>query len=109
MAIFSATDPFGEKVVLTEKDWNRIKQKRPGVDGYQDHVQQTIETPTAVYEGRYDDSKVFYKLGLLEEDRLYKGCYVAVVVRYLKGLDGSVRTVYFPYEMRAALGQVLHL
>jgi hypothetical protein len=60
-----------------------------------------------VFEGRYPDTKVFFKRRLLDEDPLYKGCYVAVAVRYFNGRPGSLRTVYFPYNVQAALGNVL--
>ena len=106
--IFRVTDKWGDEIVLTEEDWHRITTKRPGVDGYVEHVRQTLEAPTMVFEGRYEDSKVFYKKGLLDEDPLYRSCYVAVVVRY-PGDDQSatIRTVYFPFYVQAALGSLL--
>jgi len=64
--IFKVTDRWGDEIVLTRKDWSRITAKRPGVEGYLAHVRQTLERPNMVYEGRYEDSKVFYGKGLLD-------------------------------------------
>ena len=111
--IFRVTDRWGEEIVLTQEDWDRIVAKRPGVEGYIDQVRATLESPTLdepgiVYEGRYEDTKVFYKKGLLDEDPLYTACYVCVVVRYMPGRPASIRTVYFPFNMQAKLGNVLY-
>ena len=108
--IFSLTDRWGDLIVLTSEDWDRITAKRPGVEGYVDHVRQTLERPTMVFEGRYANSKVFYRKGLLDDDPLYKSCYVAAIVRYSGGNDpATIRTVYFPYEVRGSLGRLLHV
>jgi hypothetical protein len=111
--IFTVTDRWGDEIVLTQEDWDRIVAKRPGVEDYLGEVRETLESPTRgdpgiVYEGRYMDTKVFYKKGLLEEDPHYKACYVCVVVRYDPGKPGSLRTVYFPYNMQAKLGNLLY-
>ncbi len=75
-----------------------------------DHMRQTIERPTIVFEGRYADSKVFYRKGLLDDDPLYKSCYVATIVRYSGGDEpATIRTVYFPFHVQAALGTRLHV
>src|SRR5215211_6795090 len=107
--IFKVEDWQGEEICLTQQDWDRIVAKRPGVEGYVEAIRLTLERPTFVYEGRYADSKVFYKRRLLDNDPLYKGCYVAVVVRYIVGSPCSLRTVYFPYNVQGALGNVLHI
>ena len=65
--IFRVTDPWGDLIVLTVGDWERISAKRPGVEGYVDHVRETLERPSLVFEGRYVNSKVFYREGLLDE------------------------------------------
>lgn len=107
--IFRVTDKWGDEIVLTEKDWTRITTKRPGVSGYIDHVRQTLESPNMVFEGGYVDSKVFYGKGLLDDDPAYRSCYVATVVRYPKdGSSATIRTVYFPYEVKGKLGKLLH-
>jgi len=107
--IFRVTDKWGGEIVLTEEDWARITAKRPGVEGYVDHVRQTLEAPNMVWEGRYEDSKVFYRKGLLDEDPLYKSCYVATVVRYPPDAgSATIRTVYFPFYVQGALGKLLH-
>lgn len=107
--IFRVTDRWGDLIVLTRKDWDRITAKRPGVEGYVDHVRETLEQPSIVFEGRYGDSKVFYRKGLLEDDPDYKGCYVATIVRYPGGgTAATIRTVYFPFHVQAALGKLLH-
>lgn len=106
--IFRVTDKWGDEIVLMQEDWDRITTKRPGVEGYVEHVRQTLEHPSMVLEGRYEDSKVFYKKGLLDEDPLYKSCYVATVVRYPRGGGvATIRTVYFPFHVQGALGKVL--
>lgn len=63
-----------------------------------------------VFEGRYTDSKVFYRQGLLDDDPLYKACYVATIVRYPRSDDpATIRTVYFPFHVQAALGKLLYV
>jgi hypothetical protein len=108
--IFTVTDKWGDVIALTQEDWDRIVTKRPGVAGYEEHVRLTLESPTMVWEGGYEDSKVFYKKGLLDEDPLYKACYVATIVRY-PAQDGhaTIRTVYFPFHVQAKLGKLLHV
>ena len=66
--IFRVTDRWGDLIVLTKQDWERITAKRPGVDGYLEHVRQTLEHPSMVYGGRFENSKVFYGKGLLDDD-----------------------------------------
>ena len=108
--IFRVTDRWGDLIVLTVGDWERICAKRPGVEGYVDHVRETLERPSTVFEGRYADSKVFYREGLLDDDPLYKACYVATIVRYPGGGDAAtIRTVYFPFHVQGALGRLLHI
>jgi hypothetical protein len=111
--IFVVTDKWGDEIVLTQEDWDRIVSKRPGVEHYLTEVRETLESPTRgdpgiVYEGRYIDTKVFYKAGLLDEDPLYTSCYVCVAVRYTPGTPATLRTVYFPYNIQGALGKVLY-
>jgi hypothetical protein len=107
--IFTVKDWQGNEICLKQEDWDRIVSKRPGVEDYLEQVRATLEDPTFVYEGRYPDSKVFFKRRMLDADPLFKGCYVAVVVRYFSDKPGSLRTVYFPYNVQAALGNVLHI
>lgn len=71
--IFSVKDKWGDEIALRQEDWDRITSKRPGVEDYLEEVRKTLEGPTRgepgiVYEGRYVDTKVFYKMGLLDED-----------------------------------------
>jgi hypothetical protein len=107
--IFRVTDRWGDLIVLTREDWERITAKRPGVESHADLVRQTLEQPNMVFEGRYADSKVFYRKGLLDDDPDYKGCYVATIVRYPgRGGPATIRTVYFPFYVQAALGKLLH-
>jgi hypothetical protein len=107
--IFRVVDRWGDEIVLTQRDWDRITTKRPGVDGYVGQIRETLERPSIVYEGRYEDSKVFYRKGLLDDDPLYRACYVAVIVRYRDGAEpATIRTVYFPFHVQAKLGRLLH-
>lgn len=106
--IFTVTNRWGGEIVLTQEDWDRIVAKRPGVDDYLDEIRETLESPNMVFEGRYINTKVYFKKGLMDEDPLYKACYVAVVVRYFSNKPGSLRTVYFPYNVQAKLGNVIH-
>lgn len=108
--IFRIRDRWGDEIVLTQQDWDRVTTKRPGVEGYVGHVRETLERPSMVYEGRYEDSKIFYRKGLLDDDPLYKACYVAVIVRYPSGHDpATIRTVYFPFHVQGKLGRLLHV
>ncbi len=108
--IFAITDRWGDEIVLTGEDWGRITAKRPGVEGYVEHVRKTLERPSMVFEGRYEDSKVFYGRGLLDDDPLYRGCYVAVVVRCQESAKpATIRTVYFPFHVQGKLGRLLHM
>ncbi len=69
-------------------------------------VQRTLQHPNAVYEGRWPETKVFYAKDLLGHS--FRGCYVAVAVRYSQQ-PASIRTVYFPFNIEARLGRLLHL
>ena len=69
---------------------------------------ERLTSPTVVYEGRYADSKVFYGKNLLDDSSLYRGCYVAVIVRY-SSQPATIRTVYFPFNIEASLGNLLYL
>ena len=107
--ILEATDPWGEKIVLTEEDIARIDAKRADDIGrYLDEIRETLEDPDAVFEGRYEDSKVFYGRDRLPSSTPFGRCYVAVIVRY-STQPASVRTVYFPLNMSGALGTLIHI
>jgi hypothetical protein len=103
--IFGVTDRWGDEIALTRRDWDRLTAKRPGIEGYVEHVRETLERPSLVYGGRYEDSKVFYRKGLLDDDSLYRACYVAVIVRYPGGDEGAtIRTVCFPFHLQGSSG-----
>ena len=103
------TDPWGAEIVLTRKDVDRIRAKRgDDIAAYLSEIRATLQAPSVVYEGRYADSKVFYGRDLLSSGSLYRGCYVAVIVRY-DSVPASVRTVYFPFNIEANLGKLLHI
>lgn len=105
MDIFRVTDRWGDQIVLTEEDWDRITAKRPDVQPYRDEVRRTLEEPNVVFEGRWPDTKVFYAKDLLGAP--FWGCYVAVAVRYTHH-PATIRTVYFPFNIEAKLGRLLH-
>ena len=105
MDVFSVTDRWGDEVVLTQEDWDRIVAKRPDVAQYQNEVRRTLEEPNVVYEGRWPSTKVFYAKDLLGSP--FRGCYVAVAVRYCQH-PATIRTVYFPFNIEAKLGTLLH-
>jgi hypothetical protein len=112
--IFSVVDRWGDEIVLTHEDWERIVSKRPDVAPYVEEVRETLEGPTRgdpgiVFEGRYPDTKAFFRRGLFDENHLFKACYVCVLVRYLPGAPASLRTVYFPINVQGAFGNVLYL
>jgi hypothetical protein len=106
VAIFSVTDRWGDEIVLWEEDWARITAKRPDVAPHVEEVRRTLEKPAVVYEGKWPDSKVFYARDLLRPP--FGDCYVAVVVRY-NVRPATLRTVYFPFEIRASLGTLLYI
>lgn len=106
MEIFRVTDRWGDLIVLTQKDWDRIVAKRPDVEPYVNEVRRTLETPNVVFEGRWPDTKVFYAKNLLAAP--FWGCYVAVAVWYT-AFPGAIRTVYFPFNIGARLGRVLYV
>lgn len=102
------TDRWGDEIVLTEEDVVRIDAKRgDDIGDYLDEIRTTLEHPNVVYEGRYADSKVFYGRDLLPDSCPFRGCYVAVIVRY-RDVPASVRTVYFPVNIAASLGTLLY-
>jgi hypothetical protein len=107
--VFRVTDKCGDAVVLTDEDIARISAKRgDDIAKYVGEIAGTLVDPTAVYEGAYADSKVFYGKGKLPEDSPFRGCYVAVIVRY-SSEPASVRTVYFPSRMSGQLGTLCYL
>jgi hypothetical protein len=107
--ILKVTDQWGDEIVLTEEDIARINAKRGDEIGrYLDEIRGTLEDPDVVYEGRYEDSKVFYGKERAPADSPFGGCYVAVIVRY-SSEPASVRTVYFPFNISGALGRLLFL
>ena len=105
MALFSVTDRWGDEIVLTEEDWDRLTTKRPDIAPHVAEIRRTLEEPNVVYEGRWPDTKVFYAKDLLGAP--FGGCYVAVAVRYTNH-PASIRTVYFPFNIEAKLGKLLH-
>ena len=105
MEIFRVTDRWGDLIVLTQEDWDRIVAKRPDVQPYVEEVRRTLEAPNVVFEGRWPGTKVFYGKGLL--DAPFWGCYVAVAVRYIVR-PATIRTIYFPFNIQASLGRLLH-
>jgi hypothetical protein len=103
--LFRVTDPWGDEIVLTQADWDRIVSKRPDVQPYRDEVRRTLEAPNVVYEGRWPDTKVFYAKDLMNAP--FRGCYVAAAVRY-NVQPATIRTVYFPLNIQARLGNLLY-
>jgi hypothetical protein len=107
--VLRVTDQWGDEIVLTEEDIQRIDAKRgDDIGRYLDEIRKTLESPSVVYEGRYADSKVFYGKDLLPENSPFRGCYVAVIVRY-STVPASIRTVYFPFNIAGKLGKLLDL
>ena len=107
--VLKVTDQWGDEIVLTEEDVARIDAKRGDTIGrYLAEIRGTLADPDVVYEGRYEDSKVFYGRDRLPDDSRFRGCYVAVIVRY-STKPASVRTVYFPFNISGALGRLLFL
>lgn len=104
---FRVTDLWGDEIVLTDDDWERICGKHPEVRPYVSEVEWTLGDPDVVYEGRYTDSKVFYGKGRVA-DWPFGGCYIAVVVRY-SAQPASIRTAYLPEHIEASLGTLLHI
>ena len=105
MEIFRVTDRWGDLIVLTREDRDRIVAKRPDVQPFVGEVRRTLEAPNVVFEGRWPTTKVFYGKDLLPAP--FWGCYVAVAVRYTAH-PATIRTVYFPFNIEARLGRVLH-
>lgn len=107
--LLRVTDPWGDEIILTQKDVDRITAKRgDNIAAYLSEIRTTLQAPSVVYEGRYVHSKVFYGQDLLSSDSPYRGCYIAVIVRY-DSVPASVRTVYFPFNIEANLGKLLHI
>lgn len=103
------TDRWGDEIVLTQEDVRRIDAKRgDDIAVYLEEIRGTLERPDVVYEGGYADSKVFYGKDRLPESSPFRGCYVAVIVRY-RSQPASVRTVYFPFNISGRLGKLLYL
>jgi len=108
-AVLDITDKTGAEVVLTEADIARIDAKRnDDIGRYCEQIRQTLEDPDYLWEGRHKDTKAFYRKGLLPEDSPFRGCFVCVMVRY-SDIRASVRTVYFPFNMNAKLGNLLYI
>jgi hypothetical protein len=105
--LFRLTDQFGDEIVLTDADWQRIARKHPEIEPYISEVESTLRDPDVVYEGRYTDSKVFYGKSRVTH-RPFGGCYLAVVVRY-STQPASIRTAYLPEHIEASLGTLLHI
>jgi hypothetical protein len=107
--VLRVTDQWGDEIVLTEEDVARIDSKRgDDIALYAEEIESTLVRPSAVWEGRWADSKVFYGKDRLPDNCPFRGCYVAVIVRYLS-VPASVRTVYFPFNMTGHLGNLLYL
>jgi hypothetical protein len=106
--VLRVTDRWGDEIVLTDEDIARIDSKHgDDITPYLPQVRTTLERSNPVWEGRYVDSKVFYGKGLMPNESPFRGCYVAVIVRY-SSVPASVRTVYFPGEMRGKLGRLIY-
>lgn len=111
--IFALKDKWGDEIVLTKEDWDRIVAKHPVVEPYVAEVRETLEGPTRgdpgmVFEGGYADTKAFFRPGLFDTNTRFGACYMCVLVRYLPGAPGSIRTAYLPVNVQGAFGEVLY-
>jgi len=94
-------------VCLNADGWEHITYYHPEVAPYMQQVEQTLVRPHLVYETTYKKpTRAYYARGLIE-DYPYRGCYVAVFVRY-KLERPCVCTAYLPAHLSANPGTLLH-
>jgi hypothetical protein len=105
--IFSVKDRWGYEVVLTEAAWQHATKRHPELIGNESLIECAVMMPTLVYETPHKrPSKGFYAKGLLG-DPPFRGCYVAVFVRYTTN-PAVVVTAYFVRRLSANPGKLLH-
>jgi len=71
-------------------------------------VRPTLANPNLVYETIHrKPTRAYYARGLIDDDPLYKGCYVAVFVRYTMEKP-CVWTAYLPSRLSANPGTLIY-
>jgi hypothetical protein len=96
-------------VILRPDRWQHATEHHPEVAPYIAHVQTTLERPNLVCETLHrKPTMVFYASGLITDNPLYQGCYVAVYVRY-KMDPSCVWTVYLPTRLANDQGRIHHI
>jgi hypothetical protein len=87
-------DQFGREVVLTDAAWSHIRQRRPGMAGYESRVQAAVATPDVVtWDAEYDDRENFYR-------RAPGRLYLKVCVTYDADGNGTVITAYLTRRVK---------
>jgi hypothetical protein len=92
-------------VILTPVRWQHIVEHHPEMESRVEKVRATLLDPNLIYETPYHETRAYYARGLID-DPPYKGCYVAVFVRYALERP-SVWTAYLPSHLSQNPGTLL--
>lgn len=107
--LFTTQSKYCGEVILTPDRWAHVLKYHPEVGPYVDAVRLTVEEPWAVYETpNKRPTYAYYRRELITDDPRFKGCYVAVFVRY-RMQPAQVWTVYLPTHLSSNPGKLIHL
>ncbi len=87
---FVVTDRFGNTVIASYAAWDHVTQGHPEMMGKEALVQQAVENPDQVHDGRTSTHKLFTAR---VNSGFYAGSLVVAVVRYQRGV-GYLNTAY---------------
>ena len=103
-SLFDVQDPRGYKVSCTDECWEfHILDEHPEMDGLEDTVKETIQTPYLgfIYQDRdYPERNIYYSL---DSSREY---YVKVVVEFSSEDVGEVITSFLTDSPKPGEGMI---
>jgi hypothetical protein len=105
--LFSVATPECDEIVLTPDRWNHACDRHLEVAPFIEEVRQALETANLVYETPHKKpTHAYYKRELLTHVPRFRGCYVAVYVRYTMQ-PAQVWTVYLPTHLSRNPGRLI--
>ena len=105
--LFTTTTLECGQVILTPARWKHACDRHPEIAPFIEQVQQALERPNLVYETPHKSpTYAYYKRELLTHIPRFRGCYVAVYVRYTMQ-PAQVWTAYLPTHLSGNPGRLV--